>query len=249
MAEGDRDADTLCSPDSAVTGGKPRTPSRATLAVGAALAVLVGVLLGVQTAARLDTDSAVPPAADSVEVGFAQDMSVHHGQAVEMSSMALTNADDPAVRTLAYDVITTQQSQLGNMQGWLALWGQPSTGSRPLMAWMSSDMPGGMQHSMAATTGPMSPARPSGSSMPGMATAAELAELRTLTGPAFDVRYLQLLLRHHQGGIPMAQYAANSSGVTTVKTLATQITNTQQAESLTIEQLLQAKGAVPLGMN
>lgn len=244
MAEGDRDADTLRSPDSAVTGGKPRTPSRATLAVGAVLAVLVGVLLGVQTAAWLDADSVAPPAADSVEVGFAQDMSVHHGQAVEMSSMALTNADDPAVRTLAYDVITTQQSQLGNMQGWLALWGQPSTGSRPLMAWMSSDMPGGMQHS-----GPMSPGRPSSSSMPGMATAAELAELRTLTGPAFDVRYLQLLLRHHQGGIPMAQYAANSSGVTTVKTLATQIANTQQAESLTIEQLLQAKGAVPLSMN
>ncbi|QCQ94114.1 DUF305 domain-containing protein [Rhodococcus sp. SGAir0479] len=244
MAEGDRDADTLRSPDSALTGEKPRTPSRATLAVGAVLAVLVGVLLGVQTAAWLDADFTAPPAADSVEVGFAQDMSTHHGQAVEMSSMALTNADDPAIRTLAYDVITTQQSQLGNMQGWLALWGQPSTGSRPLMAWMSSDMPGGMQHS-----GSMSPGRPSGSSMPGMATAAELAELRTLTGPAFDVRYLQLLLRHHQGGIPMAQYAANSSGVTTVRTLATQIANTQQAESLTIEQLLQAKGAVPLSMN
>lgn len=38
-----------------------------------------------------------------------------------MSAMTLTNAADPAVRNLAYDVLTTQQSQIGTVQGWLTL--------------------------------------------------------------------------------------------------------------------------------
>ena len=44
------------------------------------------------------------------------------GKAVEMSSLALVNTADPAIRTLAYDVVTTQQSQIGMMQGWLSIW-------------------------------------------------------------------------------------------------------------------------------
>ena len=40
-----------------------------------------------------------------------------------------------------------------------------------------------------------------------MATDAELAKMRTLTGRALDIDFLQLMLRHHQGGSAMAQYA------------------------------------------
>ena len=44
--------------------------------------------------------------------------------------------------------------------------------------------------------------------MPGMATEDELANLRALSGTAFDVEFLRLMIRHHQGGLDMAQYAA-----------------------------------------
>ncbi|MBV6760616.1 DUF305 domain-containing protein [Rhodococcus opacus] len=215
------------------------------------IALLAGILAGFWIKGWLDGDNPPPPSADSVDVGFAQDMSVHHSQAVEMSAMALANAADPAVRTLAYDVVTTQQSQVGTMQGWLNLWDRPPLGPGPYMQWMPTDSAtGSMQHSMPGMEGDMSttgssPRQP----MPGMATTTELDELRKMTGPAFDVRYLQLLLRHHQGGIPMAQYAADNASVPAVAALARQIVNTQEAESTAIRQLLETKGAQPLPMN
>ncbi|MEU2229152.1 DUF305 domain-containing protein, partial [Streptomyces sp. NPDC018347] len=86
-------------------------------------------------------------------------------------------------------------------------------------------------------------------SMPGMATSAELAELRALTGPAFEIRYLQLLLRHHQGGIPMAQYAADNAALPAVTNLARQIAVTQQAESTALQNLLADRDAQPIPMN
>lgn len=226
-----------------------RSASRAAVALGAIIAVLVGVLLGTWAQRWLGGDQPAPPSADSVDVGFAQDMSVHHGQAVEMSAMALANAADPAVRSLAYDVLTTQQSQLGTMQGWLSLWDRPPLGSGEPMAWMPTDSAAGSaHHSMPGMEGTAT-TDSSSSRMPGMATTGELADLRRTTGPAFDARYLQLLLRHHQGGIPMAQYAAEGAAVPAVSALAGQMVATQRAESTAIEQLLAAKGAAALPMN
>ncbi|MFD6859071.1 DUF305 domain-containing protein [Rhodococcus sp. NPDC060090] len=214
----------------------------------AVFALVVGLYLGI-SASGLGSGHSEPPAQDSVDVGFAQDMSVHHSQAVEMSAIALTNATDPAVRTLAYDVITTQQSQWGTMQGWLAMWDRPLQTPGTPMTWMDGTeggpetMPTMAEHA-ASPTASGTP----GSSMPGMATTSELDTLRRTTGPVFDTRYLQLLLRHHQGGLPMARYAAANASEHVVTTLAQQITDTQEAESTTMQQLLTARGAAPLPM-
>jgi len=97
------------------------------------------------------------PAADSVDVGFARDMSLHHEQAVVMAGLIYDRTDDPAIRTLAFDILTTQQGQIGIMSGWLDAWGLPWTSSGPRMAWM------GM---------------PTEGLMPGMATGEQLAALR-----------------------------------------------------------------------
>ncbi len=224
------------------TGGWARIGRTLGVAV---VALVIGVYLGIG-ATGLGAGHPEPPGQDSVDVGFAQDMSVHHSQAVEMSAMALTNAADPAVRTLAYDVITTQQSQWGTMQGWLAMWGRPLQASGEPMTWMPTDgdaeaMPEMTEHaSMPAEAASPRPL------MPGMATSSELATLRGTTGPAFDTLYLQLLLRHHQGGLPMARYAAANASQQVVSTLARQIVDTQQAESTTMQQLLTAKDAAPL---
>ena len=56
-----------------------------------------------------------------MEVGFAQDMSVHHRQAALMAGIARERSTDPAVRSLAFDIETSQLEQIGRMQGWLRL--------------------------------------------------------------------------------------------------------------------------------
>jgi uncharacterized protein (DUF305 family) len=182
-----------------------------------------------------EDDGARPGA---VDVGFSRDMAAHHLQGVEMANLATDHSEDPAVRGLAFDIATTQTNQVGRMQGWLALWGLPPSGGE-VMSWMGQD--GHAMHDM-----PADPAAADGAVMPGMATEAELAELRTLSGPELDVRFLQLMIRHHQGGLAMAQYAAGHAGLPAVRTLARSIAETQTAESTTMATMLQARGAAPL---
>lgn len=225
--------DQTAQPD---TAAAESGPGRVLIALVAVALVLSGVLVGVLV---LPTDtSPAAPASDSIEVGFAQDMSVHHNQAIEMSAIALDRSPDAVVRTLAYDVLTTQQSQVGAMQGWLALWDRPALPSGASMTWMtdSGSMAG---HSMDTTdAGPMS--------MPGMASTAELQTLRRMSGEEFDGMYLQLLRRHHRGGIPMAEYGAAKASVPAVSTLAQSIFVTQTAEVDQIDVLMRAHGVDPL---
>ncbi|MEV4010737.1 DUF305 domain-containing protein [Nonomuraea angiospora] len=60
-----------------------------------------------------------PPADASVEAGFARDMQAHHAQAVQMTLIVRDRISDREVRTLAYDIATTQQQQIGQMYAWL----------------------------------------------------------------------------------------------------------------------------------
>ena len=79
-----------------------------------------------------------------------------------------------------------------------------------------------------------------------MATEEELANLRSLSGPAFDVQFLRLMIRHHQGGTGMAQYAAQHATVTVVRQLADAIAQAQAAETTVMVDMLTARGGTPL---
>jgi uncharacterized protein (DUF305 family) len=195
------------------------------LAVGGGLAVALGI------------GRTAEPVANSVDAGFARDMSRHHLQAVEMANLATTRSTDPDVLRLAFDIASTQTNQVGRMQGWLTLWGLPLT-SGDTMAWMDDTEMPGMDH------GAMGHA--DGAVMPGMATEAELAQLRGLSGTPFDVMFLQLMIRHHQGGLEMAQYGQQHASEAVVRGLARSIAETQTAETTTMEEMLRARGGTPL---
>jgi uncharacterized protein (DUF305 family) len=199
----------------------------ALLLLGAAAGMLVGLPGSTATS---------PPAADSVDVGFAQDMSEHHQQAVQMASWERDHTTDPALRQLAFDIETTQLQQIGQMQGWLALWGAPTDppGGKH-MTWMTTP-----DHAHMAATGA------GVVTMPGMATSDQLRALRAATGPQLDVLFLQLMLRHHQGGVVMLQYGTDHASVPEVRNLAAQMLSSQTSESEYMTQLLSARGGTPL---
>ena len=191
------------------------------------------VLLGGGLAVALGIGRTDTPTADSVAAGFARDMSRHHLQGVEMANMVADRSEDPEVRQIAFDISATQTNQAGRMQGWLSLWGVPQSGG-DTMAWMTEGSDHG--HDMTAA----------GGLMPGMATEEELANLRDLRGTAFDVEFLRLMIRHHQGGLEMAEYAVDHSGVPAVRDLAQAIARAQSAETRTMAALLTARGGTPL---
>jgi uncharacterized protein (DUF305 family) len=213
-----------------------RSQRRALTALAAV--ALVAIAFAIGTLARPAGADLAVPAAESVDVGFAHDMVVHHQQAVQMANIALAGTSDPVVKSLAFDVSSTQQVQIGQMQGWLGMWGQPLLGSGSYMGWMT-DASGGAMAAMASPGTPMT-------SMPGMASGQELSELRSATGSALDIRFLQLLLRHHQGGAGMLTYAAQHATNPVVRTFAGQVAASQSAEATSIEKLLAERGAQPL---
>jgi uncharacterized protein (DUF305 family) len=211
------------------TGSPLRTALLAVIAVGlvllgGGLAVALGIGRGPEA-----------PAADSVDVGFSRDMAAHHTQGVEMANLALERSDDPAVRGLAFDIAETQNNQVGRMHGWLALWGHSPTGG-DVMAWMGSGGGHG-GHDMEAMDGGL---------MPGMATEEELAELRELSGTEFDVQFLRLMTRHHQGGLDMAVYAEENGETSVVRNLARAIADSQTAETELMVGMLSDRGGTPL---
>lgn len=153
----------------------------------------------------------------SADIAFAQNMTVHHSQAVEMATYLYERTNDEGLRTMAYDIMLSQQGQIGMMQGWLELWGQPATA--PL---------GAMQQMM------------------GMATQEQVNALKTLPSPELEKQFLELMIRHHQGGVAMAQEELQKGSQPNVKRLADNIVKGQQAEIEYMQGLLQKMGAAPL---
>ncbi len=212
----------------------PAPRGRALRAVLLAVIAVALVALGGGLAVGLGIGRQPVPTADSVDAGFSRDMAVHHRQGVEMANLAPERSSDPEVRQLAFDISATQTNQAGRMEGWLSLWGLSRSGGDH-MAWMGGGHTGHSAHDAS-----------DGAVMPGMATEAELAQLRSLSGPAFDVEFLRLMTRHHQGGFDMAEYAAENGDVTAVRTLARSIADTQSAEVRTMVGMLTARGGTPL---
>ena len=204
--------------------------SRAWVRRGAvlALAALVGA-----AAALLIAWQSGAPRDDSAEAGFARDMATHHAQAVEMSFVIRDTSSDEAIRTLAYDIIVTQSTQRGVFMGWLQQWGLPQASTAPRMAWM----PGHAHVERGSDEGvPL---------MHGMASDDELQKLRVAQGSDADILFLQLMIRHHEGGVLMARAVSGLSRRAEVVAMAKSIDDGQRAEIVAMTEMLSKRGARP----
>ena len=204
----------------------PRNLRRALLAVIAVAALTISVAAGWLVGNR-DQPSSI--GSGSVDAGFARDMSTHHAQAVQMAGYTRDHTSNSSIELLAFDIETSQYTELGQMQGWLDGWGLSRISSQPVMSWMTG-------HSHVESDG----------LMPGIATPAEIDKLLRLTGKPLDLFFLQLMIRHHQGGLPMAQYAAEHAKEPYVRNMAQKMAQSQSNEIVQMEQLLRQLGGSPL---
>ncbi|MFC4638560.1 DUF305 domain-containing protein [Deinococcus hohokamensis] len=178
------------------------------------LGLLVLALAGLLAAPRL-----LPPGERTPEVRFVREMIEHHTQAVDLALRIRERTRNPELRTLALDIMLSQQEQIGQMRGWLTLWKRPWGGE-------------GMSAKHAR--------------MMGMATPAEVRSLETLPLGRAEVRFLQLMVRHHSGALTMVKPALETGVRPEVQALARQIQGTQGAEIRLMTGLLRDRGARPL---
>ena len=161
------------------------------------------------------------PEEGSAEAGFVRDMTIHHAQAVEMAEIVRDKTDSEEIKMLAADIALTQQAQIGQMHGWLDVWGLPATGEEPAMSWM------GM---------------PTEGRMPGMASPAEIDELHNASSEEADKLFLQLMIPHHEAAVPMANAVIEETDQEEVRRLASAIAASQQAEIEMMQGMLNMRG-------
>lgn len=163
------------------------------------------------------------PGPGSVDVGFLQDMRQHHDQAVSMSFIYTAkpaDGTDVNLRTIAREIIRGQQLENGLMVQLLRDWRQiEQNETETAMGWM------GM--AIAADQ------------MPGLASADDMDKLTAATGPEASQLFASLMIAHHEGGIHMAEYAAEHASTNDVRQLAAAMIGAQRSDLVELRQLLE----------
>jgi uncharacterized protein (DUF305 family) len=156
-----------------------------------------------------------------VDVGFLHDMRAHHEQAVQMAYIFQGLEDtSPGLQTVAGSILIGQNMEIGRMIQMLRDMGRPEAAeTEEAMAWMGT---------------PMDVAE-----MPGMATDEQLAELAESSGAAADELFVELMVDHHEGGIHMAEVAAEDAELAKVRSLANSIMEGQRGEIAELQGLLE----------
>jgi len=184
------------------------------------------VVLALISGVVLLTLGARNPGPDSAEAGMLRDMIPHHDQAVEMALIIRDRTGDQQLFFLATDIVLAQQNQIGHMEGWLMAWDISPNQDGPMMAWMDHPVEDGL--------------------MPGMATREQVESLRTLPVDEAEVLFLQLMIRHHQGGLHMAEAYLDRGDDRLVGEFSRNVIAVQGREIETMNVMLAQRGADPI---
>jgi uncharacterized protein (DUF305 family) len=161
--------------------------------------------------ASSETTDAKTPA----DVDFATGMIPHHGQAIEMSDLALTKAQNEKVKDLAQRVKAGQQPEIDTLSTMLTAWGEPV----PAATGHSGSMPG-MDHGDSS-----------------MMTAEQMSQMESASGAEFDRMWVDMMLAHHQGAVRMAEEELREGGNDKAKQLAQAIVDAQTKEIAELQTL------------
>lgn len=134
----------------------------------------------------------------AADVRFMTTMIHHHAQALEMANLVPERTGNRQVRTLAGRIHNAQTDEIRTMQTWLRDRGEPVPELHEMDGQVMVHGPGEHAHH----------------AMPGMLTPAQLAELRGMRGAAFDRRFLERMIQHHQGAVEMVRelFATDGAG-------------------------------------
>jgi uncharacterized protein (DUF305 family) len=151
-----------------------------------------------------------PPVAqpNANDIEYMKRMIEHHQQAIDMSSLAPDRAAGEQIKLVASRIADAQGPEIQAMNAWLKSKGQPTV------------EPGahGGHHGHDPST------------MPGMATTAQLDALRAAKGADFDRQFLQLMITHHEGALTMAREVQTKGSDESAQLIADDVIATQTAE-------------------
>ena len=143
---------------------------------------------------------------NDADIEFLQQMIPHHEQATEMAELVGDRTERTELVEFAEKIISDQTGEIDQM--------------RSLLEDAGAEEAGGGHAGMEGMAGQMDD--------------SEMSELEGLNGDEFDLAFLEMMTRHHEGAIEMAQTVAADGENGEVAQLAADIIEAQQAE---IEQM------------
>lgn len=189
---------TGTGPPSGASGAEPESPRRVGMG---RVAVLVAAVAFLAAAVGWAIGSRGADPLNAADVGFMQDMSLHHEQAVQMSLLLLDKEDvDIELRRYAQEIVVSQRFDQGVFNATLDRFGHPSGTGPTVMEWMGHGM------------------KPD--EMPGLASDEQMAQLRQARGEVAAALWIALMSEHHIGGMQMAAAAVERGQDRTVVNIA-----------------------------
>ena len=187
----------------------------ANIAIGTFGVVLLVFALGFTFGARPSTDDH-----NDSDVGFLQDMRIHHEQALTMSLIYLqTQPTSSVLQSIAYEIIMSQGTEIGRMVQLLRDFNEAETNETDqAMVWMGDPTPL--------------------EDMPGLATDEQMKQLQQSRGSAADKLFARLMIAHHKGGVHMAEHAAMHGTNDEVRLMAEAMVKAQTGEIADLEKQL-----------
>jgi uncharacterized protein (DUF305 family) len=149
-------------------------------------------------AAQAKADGGIQPYTKA-DVAFMQGMISHHAQAILIAKWAPGHGANDGVQRLAERIVVAQRDEIVLMQTWLKDRKETVTAADTLGH--SSEHAGHAMPGMTAAT-----------PMPGMLTTAQLAQLDSARGRAFDRLFLRFMIQHHEGALTMVKALFASQG-------------------------------------
>lgn len=221
------------------TPGRPGVPRNAASGparrLGRLLPALALLLAGLAACGGGDESASSAEDHNAADVAFAQGMLPHHTQALAMVDMTQGRDLDPEFADLAARIRAAQTPEIETMQGWLEDWTDSDSDHMDGMDGMDG-MSGMHGDGSDGMTGGMSGGM---SGMNGMVSSRQLARLASLPDDTFQVRWLQLMIAHHEGAIEMAETEKTQGSYRPALDLADDIVAAQTSEITTMRALIE----------
>ncbi|MET9438562.1 DUF305 domain-containing protein [Streptomyces sp. NPDC006551] len=149
---------------------------------------------------------------NDADVAFAQMMIPHHEQALEMAKLADGRAEDPEIKKLVVQIEKAQDPEIQKMKSWLKQWGKPESAGHD--------------------------GHDGGHEMSGMMSDQDMKDLAAAKGKAFDKKFAELMIAHHDGAVEMARTEQKDGRNESAKKLADDVVRTQSAEVTQLRTIL-----------
>ncbi len=182
------------------------------------LVIAVLAVAAVVTAGCGGGSSSKASASNEVDKAFVGLMVPHHMSALEMADMAKMKGLHPQIKTLALNIVSTQNAEIDQMKGI----------AKDIGADVESGSMSGMDHGSGDSMGDAENLKTLGLTQNGAGMSMDMTALGN--AKPFDRTFIDMMVAHHMGAISMAKVELAKGVNPGLKSIAQKIIGAQQKE-------------------